>query len=77
MYKRQNLDIRVCSEVVSIDRANKSVHVAGPKGEYDESYDKLVLATGAAPVIPKAEGTALPGVFAVSYTHLDVYKRQV
>ena len=63
MSSRFNLDIRVCSEVVSIDRENKKVHVAGPDGEYDESYDKLVLATGAVPVVPKVAGTDLPGVF--------------
>ena len=50
--------------------------------EYEETYDKLLLSPGANPVKPPLEGIDSEGIFtlrnveAVSYTHLDVYKRQ-
>ena len=43
------VDVRTRSEAVAIDRANKTVTVRGPDGEYAETYDKLLLATGATP----------------------------
>lgn len=49
-----NIEVRVQSEVVSINREEKTVTVKAPCGEYKESYDKLVIATGAAPVMPKS-----------------------
>lgn len=58
MSKRFNLDIRNYSEVISIDRANKTVTVHHIKtGKiYAESYDVLILSTGAKPVRPNIEG---------------------
>ena len=55
---RYNIDIRIFSEVVSIDRKNKQVRVRQfLTGEsYKESYDKLILAPGAAPVRPPVQG---------------------
>jgi NADPH-dependent 2,4-dienoyl-CoA reductase/sulfur reductase-like enzyme/rhodanese-related sulfurtransferase len=56
--KRFNVDVRTGQEVVKIDRAAKTItvvdHAAG--GEYEESYDRLVLATGAEPVVPPIPG---------------------
>lgn len=49
-----NIEVRVNSEVVKINREEKTVTVKAPCGEYKESYDKLVMATGAAPVMPKS-----------------------
>ncbi|MBQ2747147.1 MAG: FAD-dependent oxidoreductase [Firmicutes bacterium] len=49
-----NIEVRVNSEVVKINRDEKTVTVKAPCGEYKESYDKLVIATGAAPVMPKS-----------------------
>ena len=42
-----NIDVKVSSEVMSIDRTNKRVLVKGSDGEHLEDYDKLVIATGA------------------------------
>ena len=62
--KRFNIEVRVRHEALSIDRAKKTVrirdHVAGT--EYDESYDKLILAPGAAPLIPDVLGVRAQGV---------------
>ncbi len=63
-YSRFNVDVRVNSEVVSIDRAAKTVTVnSKERGEYTESYDKLILSPGAAPIVPKMEGADLDRVF--------------
>ena len=51
-------------EAVGLNAGEKTVSVRGEDGvEYQESYDKLVIATGASPVVPKLEGCDLPGVF--------------
>lgn len=56
---RFNVDVRVMSEVVAIDRAAKSVTVRNQLDgtEYQESYDVLLLSPGAAPITP-----AIPGL---------------
>ncbi len=65
MAKKYNVDVRVDSEVVSIDRENKSVEVKKVKtGEiYKESYDTLVISTGSSPIKPPIEGINSPGIF--------------
>ncbi len=61
-----NIEVRVNSEVTRINRAEKTVTVSSPQGEYKESYDKLVIATGAAPVMPKSiDGLDRDNVFVV------------
>jgi NADPH-dependent 2,4-dienoyl-CoA reductase/sulfur reductase-like enzyme/rhodanese-related sulfurtransferase len=56
--KRFNVDVRTNQEVVKIDRAAKKItvidHAVG--SEYQERYDRLVLATGSDPVIPPIPG---------------------
>lgn len=62
--KRFNIDVRVESEVMAIDTANKTVHVRTKDGrEYDESYDKLLLSPGASPVVPPLKGVREKGIF--------------
>jgi NADPH-dependent 2,4-dienoyl-CoA reductase/sulfur reductase-like enzyme/rhodanese-related sulfurtransferase len=65
MRARFNLDVRTGSSVESIDRAAKCVHVRelATGREYDESYDRLILSPGAAPVRLPLPGMDLPGVF--------------
>jgi NADPH-dependent 2,4-dienoyl-CoA reductase/sulfur reductase-like enzyme/rhodanese-related sulfurtransferase len=62
---RYKLDVRVRTSVEAIDRARKKVRardlVTGRK--YEERYDKLILAPGAAPIRPPLPGMDLPGVF--------------
>ena len=63
---RFNVDARVNSEAVRIDRVNKTVAVRGPDGEeYLESYDKLVLAPGAKAVRPDLPGLDDPRVLSL------------
>lgn len=60
-----NLEARVNSEVIAIDRASKTIQVRNTQnGAISmEAYDKLVLSPGATPVRPPLPGLDLPGVF--------------
>lgn len=62
---RFKLDVRTRSSVEAIDRKAKTVLVRDLASgrEYRESYDKVILATGAAPFRPQIPGMDLPGVF--------------
>jgi NADPH-dependent 2,4-dienoyl-CoA reductase/sulfur reductase-like enzyme/rhodanese-related sulfurtransferase len=62
---RFNLDVRVRTSVEAIDRAGKKVRARDLASgrEYEESYDKLILAPGAAPLRPPLPGIDLPGIF--------------
>ncbi len=60
-----NIDSRVKQEVTEINRTEKFVTVKNLEtGEsYKETYDKLVLSPGAAPIVPPFPGVDKPGVF--------------
>ncbi len=63
--KRFNVDVRLNSEVISIDRQANEVAVKDltTGNVYSEKYDALVLSPGAAPVKPPIPGIDLPGIF--------------
>ncbi|MDE7323453.1 MAG: FAD-dependent oxidoreductase [Lachnospiraceae bacterium] len=53
-------------EAVGVDSGKKQVSVRRADGSiFTESYDKLIIATGAAPFVPPVEGVGLPGAFCV------------
>lgn len=55
--RRFNIDVRVNSEVVKIDRINRKVAVWAEGRVYEENYDKLIYSPGAKPIVPPgAEG---------------------
>ncbi|MFD1485339.1 FAD-dependent oxidoreductase [Lacticaseibacillus baoqingensis] len=60
LKQKNNLDVRIRSEVTAIDAATQTVHVHDLSNDrnYTESYDKLILATGASPVLPPIPGLA-------------------
>jgi NADPH-dependent 2,4-dienoyl-CoA reductase/sulfur reductase-like enzyme/rhodanese-related sulfurtransferase len=62
---RFSIDVRVRSSVEAIHRSAKKVQVRdlARGGVYEETYDKLILAPGAAPLRPPIPGIDLPGVF--------------
>lgn len=68
---RFRLDVRTLCSVESIDRPGKSVrvHDLAHGRVYDEPYDRLILAPGAAPVRPALPGLDLPGVFTLRTMH--------
>jgi NADPH-dependent 2,4-dienoyl-CoA reductase/sulfur reductase-like enzyme/rhodanese-related sulfurtransferase len=65
LRSRLKLDVRVRTQVEAIDRKAKKLRVRdlSTGREYEESYDKLILAPGAAPLRPPIPGIDLPGVF--------------
>lgn len=58
LHARFNLDVRVATEVTSIDPAAKTVKVKDwrKSEEYELPYDKLILSPGASPVVPPIPG---------------------
>lgn len=57
MKARFNMDVRVNSEVVSVDTENKKVSVRQKDGKvYEEIYDNLILSPGAKPLKPNIPG---------------------
>ncbi len=65
LRSRFKLDVRTRTTVEAIDRAAKKVRVRDLASgrEYEETYDKLILAPGAAPIRPPIPGIDLPGIF--------------
>lgn len=62
-WQRFHVTARVNSEVVQIRRAQKQVLVRGADGqEYEESYDKLILAPGARAIKPRLPGVDHPRI---------------
>ena len=76
---RFNVDVRVKSEVTSIDPKNKTVTVKGPDGTaYTESYDRLLLSPGASPVRPPLPGIDSDGIFTLrNVADTDAIKARV
>lgn len=76
---RYRVDVRTENEVVYIDRVQKTVTVRPPTGDiYIERYDKLLIATGAIPSLPKLEGAKLDGIFTLrNMNDTDRIKRYV
>jgi NADPH-dependent 2,4-dienoyl-CoA reductase/sulfur reductase-like enzyme/peroxiredoxin family protein/rhodanese-related sulfurtransferase/TusA-related sulfurtransferase len=80
MKSRFNIDVRVKSEVISIDRKAKEVIVRDLSGnrEYRQPYDKLVLSPGAEPVRPNIPGINSKKVFTLrSIADMDAIKLAV
>ena len=65
-FREQGINIQLHADVVSVNSQNKTVafrHCGDHYGE--ERYDRLIIATGASPVVPPIRGIMLPGVFTI------------
>lgn len=65
-------NVKMEHEVVDVDLANKTLKVKDltSKKEFDDSYDKLIVATGSWPVIPNLPGINHPNVYLCkNYNH--------
>ncbi len=61
---RFRVDVRTENEVIFIDRKRKTVTVRlNSEDTYEESYDKLLISTGAVPVKPPLPGIDSEGIF--------------
>ena len=60
-HERYRVDVRVRTEAIAIDRANRTVRLRNLETgeEYDESYDRVLLSPGAEPVRPRLPGIAV------------------
>ena len=78
LKKRYNIDVRTETEVMKIDREKKQVLCKNKEREYTEGYDKLILSTGAEPIIPPLEGVRHPRIFILrSLEDMDKIKQHV
>jgi NADPH-dependent 2,4-dienoyl-CoA reductase/sulfur reductase-like enzyme len=57
-----HIDLRLGHRVTSIKPEGKKVIGQSDNGEFALTYDKLLIATGASPIMPNIPGTDLPGV---------------
>jgi len=64
--EKQDIDVRIEHRAEAIDAARKTVAGRNAAGEpFQIPYDKLLIATGARPVIPDLPGVDSPGVMAL------------
>lgn len=65
--RERGIDVRLFKEATEIDIGGKRVIAKDVKSGFLESYDfdKLVIATGASPIIPSFEGVNLKGIFTI------------
>ncbi|SFS03308.1 NADPH-dependent 2,4-dienoyl-CoA reductase, sulfur reductase [Halomicrobium zhouii] len=61
----RGIDLRRHHEVTAVDPDARTVTVDGDDGEYEESYDVLLLATGGTATVPDVPGADLAGVFSI------------
>jgi NADPH-dependent 2,4-dienoyl-CoA reductase/sulfur reductase-like enzyme/peroxiredoxin family protein/rhodanese-related sulfurtransferase/TusA-related sulfurtransferase len=64
-YQRFRVEVRIQNEVTKINRKEQSIEVKNlVTGEvYEESYDKLIVSTGAEPLKPNIPGIKDPSIF--------------
>jgi CoA-disulfide reductase len=74
-HSRFNVDVRVLQEVTAINRNEKTITVKNlaTNDIYNESYDKLILAPGAAPLMPNIKGANNSKIFTLRNIP-DTYK---
>lgn len=75
----KGIEARPRTEAISIDRQKKAVRCRNleTNDEFDCPYDKLVLATGAEPIMPPVPGTDLEGITTLQSMRDADYLRKV
>lgn len=65
--EKEDIDIYIEHNVLSINCENQEIEVQNlaDSQTFNLNYDKLLIATGASPVIPKIEGTNLKNVYTI------------
>jgi NADPH-dependent 2,4-dienoyl-CoA reductase/sulfur reductase-like enzyme/rhodanese-related sulfurtransferase len=72
------IEVRTLHEATAIDRERQvvRVHDRQKQTDYDQPYDRLVLAPGAEPIIPPIDGVNASNVFRIRNVHDAVSARQ-
>ena len=79
-FAADNIRVLTRHRVKSVDTAGRRLHVAdlAAGSEHSTGYDRLILATGARPVIPPVSGVELKGVLTLrSISDLDRFKSTI
>ena len=79
MQDRFNIDVRINSEVVALHPERKTISIRSKtKGDYEESYDSLLLSPGAKPIKPPIPGIDSNKIFTLrNIPDTDRIKAQV
>jgi NADPH-dependent 2,4-dienoyl-CoA reductase/sulfur reductase-like enzyme/rhodanese-related sulfurtransferase len=80
LEQQLHIEVRTCHEVLRINRDQRVVHVLDRRGKrtFQESWDKLVLAQGAAPLRPRLPGVDHPKIFTLrNIPDMDAIKQEV
>ncbi|ALA97229.1 NADH oxidase [Spiroplasma kunkelii CR2-3x] len=78
VLKNEGIKVNMEHEVLSIDNKNQKIRVKNLKSgnEFDDNYDKLILAIGSWPIIPQIEGIKQEGVHIVKwFQHGELVKK--
>ena len=63
LREERDVDLRTGHEVVAVDPGSETVTVEGDGDRFEQSYDHLLVATGATAIEPPFDGLDLDGVF--------------
>ncbi|AHF57464.1 FAD-dependent oxidoreductase [Spiroplasma eriocheiris] len=78
ILESEGIKVNMEHEVLNIDNKKKTIHVKDLKTgkEFDDNYDRLILAIGSWPIIPPIEGITMEGVHIVKwYQHGALVKK--
>ncbi len=62
-FRAQGIDLRLSECVEAVDVGGRQAVIRRAGGVYTENYDKLLVATGSSPILPKIPGVSLCGVY--------------
>ncbi len=64
-FKKQGIEVKLRQKVISVlPKDNKIIIESLETGEvYEDTYDKLLIATGASPIVPPLQGVSLKNIF--------------
>ncbi|MFW5905251.1 MAG: FAD-dependent oxidoreductase [archaeon] len=63
--EERNIDLRTNHEVTAIDTERQTVTVDTPDSTLEQSYDTVLIATGASAVVPPFEGVELEDIYTI------------
>lgn len=76
-FRESGIDLRLGCDVTAVDYDAKVVHYTTEDGQaHQESYDKLVVASGSSPKVPPIPGIQKEGIFALkTLEHAEAMKQ--